>query len=217
MSAAEMLAGAAPGRAPDWHSIDWKKVWRTVRRLQARIVKAVAEGRWNKVQALVHLLTHSFGGRALAILRVVSNSGAKTPGVDGILWNTPELKTAAFSNLRRHGYRPQPLRRVYIPKSNGQRRPLGIPTMTDRAQQALYLLGLDPIEETLADPNSYGFRQGRRCADAIGQCHNILHGPDAATWILEGDIKSCYDRINHEWLLANVPMDKVILHKWLKA
>ena len=94
----------------DWHSIEWKKVWRTVRRLQARIVKAVAEGRWNKVKALVYLLTHSFSGRALAILRVVSNSGAKTPGVDGILWNTPEAKSAAFSRLRRHGYQPQPLR-----------------------------------------------------------------------------------------------------------
>ena len=94
MSAAEMLAGAAPRRAPDWHSIEWKKVWRTVRRLQVRIVKAVAEGRWNKVKALVYLLTHSFGGRALAILRVVSNSGAKTPGVDGVLWNTPEAKSA---------------------------------------------------------------------------------------------------------------------------
>jgi RNA-directed DNA polymerase len=90
-------------------------------------VKAVAEGRWNKVKALVYLLTHSFSGRALAILRVISNSGAKTPGVDGVLWNTPEAKSAAFSTLRRHGYQPQPLRRVYIPKSNGKRRPLGIP------------------------------------------------------------------------------------------
>jgi RNA-directed DNA polymerase len=127
MSATEMLAGAAPGRAPDWHSIEWKTVWLTVRRLQARIVKAVAQGRWNKVKALVYLLTHSFSGRALAILRAVSNSGAKTPGVDGILWNTPEAKSAAFNTLRRHGYQPQPLRRVYIPKSNGQRRGLGIP------------------------------------------------------------------------------------------
>ena len=120
MSAAEMPAGAAPEPTPDWHSIEWKNVWRTVRRLQARIVKAVAEGRWNKVKALVYLLTHSFSGRALAILRVVSNSGAKTPGVDGTLWNTPEAKSAAFSALRRHGYQPQPLRRVYIPKSNGK-------------------------------------------------------------------------------------------------
>src|SRR5580700_2036543 len=154
MSAAEMLAGAAPERKPDWHSIEWKKVWCTVRRLQVRIVKAVTEGRWNKAKALVYLLTHSFGGRALAILRVVSNSGAKTPGVDGVIWNTPEAKSAAFSTLRRHGYQPQPRRRVYIPKSNGKQRPLGIPTMTDRAMEALYLLGLDPIEETLADGHS---------------------------------------------------------------
>jgi RNA-directed DNA polymerase len=217
MSAADKHAGAAPGCAVDWHSIDWKKVYRTVRRLQARIVKAVRAGRWGKAKALVYLLTHSFSGRALAILRVVSNSGARTPGVDGILWNSPEAKTAAFSTLRRHGYQPQPLRRVYIPKSNGKMRPLGIPTLTDRAMQALYLLGLDPIEETLADRNSYGFRLGRRCADALEQCHKLLQGQHGARWILEGDIKSCYDRISHDWLLAHVPMDKVILHKWLKA
>src|SRR4029077_11736464 len=136
MSAAERLAGATPERTPDWHSIEWKKAWRTVRRLQARIVKAIAERRWNKVKALGYLLTHSFSGRALAILRVVNNSGAKTPGVEGVLWNTPESKSAASSTLRRHGYRPQPLRRVFIPKSNGKRRGLGIPTMTDRAMQA---------------------------------------------------------------------------------
>ena len=217
MSAAEMLAGAAPERTPDWHSIDWKKVWRTVRRLQARIVKAVTEGRWNKVKALVYLLTHSFSGRALAILRVVSNSGAKTPGVDGVLWNTPEAKSAAFGTLRRHGYQPQPLRRVYIPKSNGKRRGLGIPTMTDRAMQALYLLGLDPIAESQADGHSYGFRRERRCADALAQTHLLLshrHGPE---WILEGDIKACFDRISHEWLLTHVPMDRQLLRQWLKA
>src|SRR5947209_9281187 len=220
MAAAAMTAGAAPERTPDWHSIDWKKVWRTVRRLQARIVKAVAEGRRNKVKALVYLLTHSFSGRALAILRVVSNSGAKTPGVDGILWKTPEVKSAAFSALCRHGYQPLPLRRVYIPKSNGKRRPLGIPTMVDRAMQALYLLGLDPIEETLADHHSYGFRLERCCQDAVDQCHKLLrrqqgvNGPD---WILEGDIASCYDRISHEWLLDHVPMDREVLGKWLKA
>src|SRR5436305_4177498 len=122
MTAAGRLAGAAPGLTVDWHSINWKKVYRTVRRLQARIVKAVREGRWNKVKSLVYLLTHSFAGRALAILRVVSNSGARTPGVDGIIWNTPEAKSAAFNALRRHGYQPQPLRRVYIAKSNGKKR-----------------------------------------------------------------------------------------------
>src|SRR6478752_6638515 len=184
MSAAEMPAGAAPERTPDWHSMEWKKVWQTVRRLQARIVKAVAQGRWNKVKALVYLLTHSYCGRALAILRVVSNSGAKTAGVDGVLWNTPEAKSAAFAALRRHGYRPQPLRRVYIPKSNGRRRALGIPTMADRAMQALYLLGLDPIAETHADGHSYGFRLERCCADALDQCHKVLSGPTGPNWIL---------------------------------
>src|SRR5262245_39304810 len=186
MSAAATLAGAAPGPALDWHSINWKKAYRPVRWLQARIVKAIRAGRWHKVKALVYLLTHSFSGRALAILRVVSNSGAKTSGVDSVIWNTPEAKSAAFVALRRHGYQPQPLRRVYIPKSNGQQRPLGIPTVADRAMQALYLLGLDPIAETLADGHSYGFRPERCCADALDECHKILRGPPGPSWILEG-------------------------------
>jgi RNA-directed DNA polymerase len=206
----------------DWHSINWNKVHRTIRRLQARIMKAVREGKWHKVKALVYLLTHSFSGRALAILRVISNSGAKTPGVDGIVWNTPEAKSDAFKALRRHGYQPQPLRRVYIPKSNGKQRPLGIPTVADRAMQALYLLGLDPIAETLADGHSYGFRLERCCTDALDECHKILrgphgrgsHGPD---WILEGDIRSCFDRICHGWLMDHIFMDREMLGKWLKA
>ncbi len=185
MSAAVTLAGAAPDVATHWHSIHWRHVWRSVRRLQARIVKATQEGRWNKVQALVYLLTHSFAGRAAAILRVIGNRGACTPGVDGDVWDTPEAKTAAFHALRRRGYRPQPLRRVYILKSNGKRRPLGIPTLTDRAQQALYLLGLDPIEETMADPHSYGFRRERSCADALEQCFQVLGKPHSARWVLE--------------------------------
>jgi retron-type reverse transcriptase len=200
MSAAATLAGAAPDVVPGWHAINWHKVWRNVRRLQARIVKAIQEGRWNKVRSLVYLLTHSFSGRAAAILRVTTNAGASTPGVDGEVWNTPELKAAAFNRLRRHGYQPQPLRRIYIPKSSdpSKLRPLGIPTLTDRAMQALYLLGLDPIEETTADANSYGFRSQRCCADALDQCHKILRKNHSATWILEGDIKACFDRIGLE-------------------
>jgi RNA-directed DNA polymerase len=182
MSAAAMLAGAAPDVATGWHAINWQAVRCNVRRLQARIVKAVQESRWGKVRALVDLLTHSFSGRAMAILRVTTNSGASTPGVDGERWKTPELKTAAFHRLRRHGYQPQPLRRVYIPKSSdpAKMRPLGIPTMTDRAMQALYLLGLDPIAETLADGNSYGCRLERCCADALDQCHKILRDNNTA-------------------------------------
>jgi len=127
MSADAESAGAAPASLTTWHAIHWRRVYRTVRRLQARIVKAVHEGRWNKVRALVYLLTHSFGGRALAVLRVTTNAGAQTPGVAGVLWDTPELKTTAVDALMSQDYQPQPLRRVYIPKSNGRQRPLAFP------------------------------------------------------------------------------------------
>jgi RNA-directed DNA polymerase len=217
MSAVATPAGAVPRDPPHWHSINWKTVGTTVRRLQARIVKAVQARRWGKVKALVYLLTHSFSGRATAILRVTTNDGAKTPGVDGETWNDPESKSEAIHALRSHGYQPMPLRRVHIPKSNGKKRPLGIPTLTDRAHQALHLLGLDPIHETVADPNSYGFRPERCCADALAQCHILLRQNNGATWILEGDIRACFDRIDHDWLLAHVPMDTAMLRSWLKA
>ena len=145
---ADQTAGAASNTAMDWHAINWKKVHRTVRRLQARIVKAVREGKWHKVKALVYLLTHSFSGRATAILRVVSNDGAKTPGVDGVTWSAKDCG-AAFSLLRRHGYRPQPLRRVYIPKSDGRKRPLGIPMCPAYCISFQRGLGLLPGTEPL--------------------------------------------------------------------
>jgi RNA-directed DNA polymerase len=178
----------------DWDAIDWRKVDQNVRRLQARIVKATQAGRWNKVKSLQHLLTHSFSGRCMAVKRVTTNEGRKTPGVDGVIWNTPGKKAAAINDLRTRGYKPRPLKRVYIPKRNGRPRGLNIPAMKDRAMQALYLQALDPIAETKADPNSYGFRVGRSPADAIDQCFKSLSRKGAARWILEGDIHSCYDQ-----------------------
>src|SRR5690349_23427137 len=89
--------------------------------------------------------------------------------------------------------------------------------MRDRAMQALYLLALDPVAETLADPNSYGFRSARSAADAIEACFIALCKNDRAQWVLEGDIRSCFDRISHEWLLTHIPMEKAMLKKWLKA
>ncbi len=210
-------AGAASHGEVAWHQIDWDQAHRTVRRLQARIVQATQEGRWGRVKALQRLLTHSFSGKALAVRRVTENQGKRTPGVDGYTWDTPAKKAQAVRALRQRGYRPRPLRRVYIPKKHGKRRPLGIPTMRDRAMQALYLLALDPIAETTGDPNSYGFRKERSAADAIGQCYVALGNRATADWVLEGDITSCFDRISHEWLLAHVPLDKAMLRNWLKA
>jgi RNA-directed DNA polymerase len=209
-------AGAILNIVSVWDAIDWQTIERNVSRLQARIVKAVQQKKWNKVRALQHLLTHSASGKLLAVRRVTENDGRKTPGVDGELWDTPQKKLQGTTSLRVRGYRPRPLRRIYIPKTNGKLRPLGIPTIRDRAMQALYLLALDPVAETLADGFSYGFRRGRSCADAIEQCFKTLCHQNPC-WVLEGDIKGCFDNISHQWLLDNVPLNKPILRKWLKS
>ncbi|GAA5531298.1 hypothetical protein Hgul01_05123 [Herpetosiphon gulosus] len=209
--------GAASHAEADWTAINWQKVTTEVRRLQARIVKATQEGRYGKVKALQRLLTRSFSGKALAVRRVTENQGKRTSGVDRILWDTPAKKAGAMDALKQRGYRPKPLRRIYIPKKHGQQRPLGIPTMHDRAMQALYLLALAPIAETTADPNSYGFRTERSAADAREQCFIVLCRRTSAAWVLEGDIKACFDRISHDWLLNNVPLERAILQKWLCA
>ena len=208
---------AASGLELSWHRINWAECHQQVRRLQARIEKATREGRWNKVKALQWLLTHSWSGRVIAIKRVTENQGKKTPGVDGATWSTPEAKLQAVLSLRRRGYQPLPLRRVFIPKSNGKLRPLGIPTMKDRAMQALHLLALEPVSETLADNNSYRFRPERSTADAMAPGFIVLARTRGPQWILEGDIKGCFDNISHEWMLENAPTDKAILRKWLKA
>jgi RNA-directed DNA polymerase len=202
---------------PTWKTIDWSLVGQEVRRLQMRIAKAIQAGRHRRAQALQWLLTHSRAAKLLAVHRVTTNRGAKTPGVDNVIWRSDKQKLHAAINLKRHGYKPRPLRRHYIPKPNGKLRPLSIPTMHDRAMQALYALALAPIAETLGDKNSYGFREGRRCADALEQCFTVLSRKTSAQWVLEGDIRACFDEIDHEWLLQHVPMDKQLLRAWLKA
>src|SRR5205085_12072566 len=148
VSTSDPSVGATPSDAWAWHAINWRHAQRNVHRLQTRITQATQQGKGGKVKALQRLLTHSFSGKALAVRRVTENTGKRTPGVDGVTWKTPEQKTAAMHSLQQRGYHPQPLRRIYIPKSSGDKmRPLSIPTMRDRAIQALYLLALDPVAE----------------------------------------------------------------------
>ncbi len=210
--------GAASHPPVDWDQIDWARCAKEVRRLQARIVKATQQGRWGKVRTLQHLLTHSFSGKAIAVRRVTANRGKRTPGVDMVTWTTPRQKSTAIHQLRQHGYQPQPLRRVYIPKPGKTKmRPLGIPVMLDRAMQALYLLALNPMAETTGDEYSYGFRPERSAADAIERCFTLLAQKGSARWVLEGDIRACFDEISHSWLERNIPMETRILRRWLKA
>jgi RNA-directed DNA polymerase len=212
-------AGSAASRGvSEWDHINWPLAHDHVRRLQTRIAQATRNEDWRRVKALQRFLVNSFSAKALAVKRVSENDGKRTPGVDGETWSTPEAKSRAIQRLDNRGLRPQPLRRVYIPKRGGHKmRPLGIPTMMIRAQQALHLQGLEPVAETQADPHSYGFRRCRGTQDAIERVFNLLSRKDSAPWILEGDIKGCFDNFRHGWLESHIPMNKKVLTGWLKA
>ena len=210
------LTGAPTAKETNWDSINWNQAKSEVKRLQMRIAKAMREKRYGKVRALQRLLSHSFYGKSIAVKRVTQNKGSKCPGIDGIVWRTKRQKMQAILSIKRLGYKSQPLRRIYIPKKNG-RRPLSIPTMKDRAMQALHLLGLEPVAESIADKNSYGFRPKRSAADAIAQCYNSLCRKNSAQWIFEGDIESFFDQVSFSWLEKNILMDKIILKKFLRA
>ena len=215
----KLKTGAPVAKAKDaWTNLDWSAINANVHQLQMRIAKAYREKKYGKAKALQWILTHSYHAKVLAVKRVTSNRGSKTPGVDKVTWTTPGQKMQAATDLKRRGYQPLPLRRIYIPKKQkGKLRPLSIPAMSCRAQQALHLLALEPIAETIADHHAYGFRQRRSATDAIGQAYLALRLRQSSEYILEADIKSCFDNISKTWLLQNVPTDKVMLKKWLEA
>ncbi len=200
-----------------WTSIDWKHAQAIVNNIQARIVKAVKAGDKKKVRSLQRLLVRSTAAKMLAVKRVTSNRGKKTPGVDGIVWKSPKRKLKEAFRLNRRDYKPQPLRRKYIPKANGKQRPLGIPTMKDRAEQALEQMALDPVSECRADGMSNGFRKFRSTHDAIAACFNSLRLKGSPIWIFEGDISGCFDNFDHTWMINNIPTNKRKMKKWLKS
>lgn len=201
-----------------WNQIDWKKAEEQVNRLQIRIVKATLEQKWRLVKRLQYLMTNSFYAKALAVKRVTTNKGKNTPGIDGVLWKTNEEKVKAVAELNCQTYHAKPLKRVYIEKfGKKEKRPLGIPTMSDRAIQALQLLALEPVAETTADRISFGFRKYRSPEDAREYAFSVLSRRDSPQWILEGDIKSCFDKISHQWMLENLPTDKRILKEFMKC
>jgi RNA-directed DNA polymerase len=202
-----------------WDFLDWELIKTKVKQLQIRIAEAIRESKYRKAKSLQWLLTHSYYAKLMAIRKVTQNRGSKTPGVDKIVWKTPAQKLNAVSQLNRRSYKTLPLRRIYIPKNSDKRklRPISIPAMKCRAMQALHLLALEPIAETIVDKNSYGFRPKRSCADAIEQCFITLAKKSSAQYIVEGDIKSCFNTISHKWLLGNIPMDKRVLKQWLES
>lgn len=201
-----------------WKSINWNEAETYVNRLQVRIAKATQDKKWNTVKRLQYLLTHSYYAKALAVRKITTNKGKNTSGVDKEFWSTPASKMRGVLSLTDKNYKAKPLRRVFIEKKGKKaKRPLGIPCMYDRAMQALYALALDPVSEVTADTKSFGFRKGRSCQDACEYIFAALSRKVSAEWVLEGDIKGCFDHISHEWLIENIPMDKSVLKQFLKA
>jgi RNA-directed DNA polymerase len=209
----------------NWHDIDWPQCQKKVQYLQEKIVVAFQKGQMGEVKYLQHNLVRSFARRALAVRRVVTNPGQKTPGIDKVVWSTPVEKWNAILELGNLvNYKARAVRRVWISKdgkpvvpnkSNG--RPLGIPTMYDRAVQTVWYLALTPIAECTGDRHSYGFRPYRSTKDATEMLFIRLSNRYRPQWILEADIKGFFNNISHDWIMANIPVDPEIMKQWLKA
>jgi RNA-directed DNA polymerase len=180
---------------PSWEHINWHRVEATVRRLQERIYRATERQEWQKVRSLQQLLARATSNKLLAIRRVTQeNHGKHTPGVDGQVYDSPQARWAlSQEDLGLTGYRPLPVRRTYIPKANGKQRPLGIATQKDRVMQTIVKAALEPEWEARFEANSYGFRPGRSCMDAIAQVFITLNKEGSSNWIWDGDIRGCFD------------------------
>ncbi len=207
------------GQPLTWQNINWTAAEGQVRRIQERIFRAAQNGKHAKVKNLQKLLVRSTAAKLLATRQVTQqNQGKHTPGVDGVVVDTPETRVQLLQEgLTLKGYRPKPVRRVHIPKANGKTRPLGIPTAKDRVIQAIVKIALEPEWESRFEANSYGFRPGRSTMDAITAIHTTLNQRGSSQWVLDADISGCFDNISHNALLKKLPMFTKVIRRWLKA
>jgi RNA-directed DNA polymerase len=206
----------------DWHDVNWRKANRIVRQLRQRIFKATQNGDIKRVRSLQRLMLRSYSNVLLSVRKVTQeNQGRKTAGVDRVLVKTPLQRMKLTNDLARNNndWQPKPARRVYIPKSNGKNRPLGIPTIRDRCLQAIIKNALEPYWEAKFEGCSYGFRPGRSVHDAIGKIYLSTCPHRTKKWIVDADISGCFDNIDHSNLMksiGNFPGRRLI-SAWLKA
>lgn len=205
--------------ADNYRDIDWKQCNIDLRYKQAEILWAFKKKDDKKVLELQQALVRSFAARAISVRKVVTNDGKNTPGVDKIIWKTDDEKLQAIHDLKNlTNYKASPVKRVHILKSDGSLRPLGIPTMYDRAVQTLWYLALIPIAEETADSQSYGFRPHRGAHDCVTYLNLVISSYTAIRrFVLNADIKKFFDNVSHDWILKNIPMDVKILEQFLKA
>jgi RNA-directed DNA polymerase len=218
----EGLANGAGGRPnTDWNAIDWRKVQRSVSNLRRRIFRASKEGDHRKVRSLQKLVLRSYANALWSVRRVTQiNAGRNTPGVDMLVVKTSKARNELVDHIRSYQpWKAKPARRVYIPKGGGKKRPLGIPTVTDRVMQAIVKNALEPYWEARFEPASYGFRPGRGCHDAIAKIFSIARPNKRKKWVLDADIEGAFDSISHNKLLEAIgPFPaRELVRRWLKA
>jgi RNA-directed DNA polymerase len=205
----------------DWNTVDWRRAERRVRNLRHRIFRASQRGDHRKVASLQKLMLRSYSNALVSVRRVTQvNAGKNTPGIDKLLVKTPRARGELVEDLRRHQpWRASPVRRVYIPKASGRMRPLGIPTMIDRATQAIVKNALEPFWEARFEGSSYGFRPGRGCHDAIARIYAIACPNKRKRWVLDADVEGAFDNIGHTALLKAIgPFPaRELIAQWLKA